>query len=86
MVSSLDKVRTRKRAIEHMITVAGSRAAGKPIRRLAVIHGEAKAEADSLLEQAVDTLQPEAHFMSYVTPVLGVHTGPGALGVIVEWE
>ena len=86
VVSSVDNVRTRKRAIEHMITVAQDRASGHPIARVAIIHGDAEEEARDLLEKAVEKLRPQQTFFSYVTPVLGVHTGPGALGVIVEWD
>ena len=66
----------------------GSRAAraGSPIRRVAVIHGDVADEAQRLLEQAQMRFQPELIHLSYITPVLGVHVGPGALGVVVEWE
>jgi DegV family protein with EDD domain len=86
VVSSVDNVRTRKRAIEHMITTALDRACGHPIARLAIIHGDAEEEARDLLEKAVEKLRPRQTFFSHVTAVLGVHTGPGALGVIVEWD
>jgi DegV family protein with EDD domain len=86
VVSSVDNVRTRKRAIEHMITTALDHACGHPIARLAIIHGDAEEEARDLLEKAVEKLRPRQTFFSHVTAVLGVHTGPGALGVIVEWD
>lgn len=86
IVSAGENVRTRKRAVEQMLSVAVQRAQGSPIRRVAVIHGDVADEAQRLLEQAQMRFQPEQIHLSYITPVLGVHVGPGALGVVVEWE
>lgn len=86
IVSSAENVRTRKRAVEQMLTVAVLRAGGCTIRRVAAIHGDAEGEVQRLLEQAKARFQPEESHKSYITPVLGVHVGPGALGIVVEWE
>lgn len=86
IVSAGENVRTRKRAVEQMLSVAVQRAQGCPIRRVAVIHADVEDEAQRLLEQAQMRLQPEQIHLSYITPVLGVHVGPGALGLVVEWE
>lgn len=86
IVSSAENVRTRKRAVEQMLTVAVQRAGGCTIRRVAAIHGDAEGEVQRLLEQAKARFQPEESHKSYITPVLGVHVGPGALGIVVEWE
>jgi len=86
IVSSAENVRTRKRAVEQMLTVAAQRAGGCAIRRVAAIHGDAEDEAQRLLELAKARFQPEESYVSFITPVLGVHVGPNALGVVVEWE
>lgn len=85
VVSTVDKVRSRKRAAEHLVKVAAQRAAGCPVTRFAVIHGGCEDEAQDVLKHATEALQPTETYLSYATAVLGVHTGPGALGVIVEW-
>ena len=86
IVSSAENVRTRKRAVEQLLTIAAQRAQGSAIRRLAVIHGNAEEEANYLIEAAQARFHPNQIYLSYVTAVLGVHAGPGALGVVVEWE
>lgn len=84
IVSPVDKVRTRKRVIDHLLKVAVAFADGKPAVRLATIHGDAEPEARDLLERAADRLNPRESYISYATAALGVHLGPGALGIIVE--
>jgi DegV family protein with EDD domain len=84
VVSPVDKVRTRKRALDRLIKVAETFSEGKTINRLAIIHGDAAEEAEAFLNHAVTVFRPREHYLSYVTAVLGVHVGPGALGIIVE--
>ncbi len=86
VIHAADKVRTRKRAAEHLIKLAEQHAAGRPVKRLGVIHAEAEDEAQKLLEDAAAQFSPHETFMNYVAAVLGVHIGPGALGLIVEWK
>jgi DegV family protein with EDD domain len=85
LIEAADKVRTRKRAAEHLIKVAEDRAGGHPIQRLAIMHGGAEEEAKELRNNAVEKLTPSESYLSYVAAVLGVHVGPSALGVIVQW-
>lgn len=86
VVESVDNVRTRKRAVEHMLHVVEQTTSGRAVRRLAIFHGDAADEAQALLDAAVGKFQPAESYLSYAAAVLGVHTGPGALGVVVEWD
>ena len=61
------------------------RAAGSPIRRLAIMHSGVEEEANALLETARAKFNPAESYISYIAAVLGVHVGPGAIGVIVQW-
>lgn len=85
VVSTVDKVRTRNRALTHMLQVAENRAGGCPIVRCAIIHGGCEDEGRFLLDKAIERWQLRETYFSYVTAVLGVHTGPGAIGVIIQW-
>lgn len=85
VIEPVDKVRTRKRAVNHMIKVMQDRSNGRAIKRLAVIHGDVEPDARMLLDQARDSLTPGEAYVSYVAAVLAVHTGPGALGLVVQW-
>jgi DegV family protein with EDD domain len=85
VINAADKVRTRKRAVAHLLRLAEQQAGGAPIQRLAVIHSGAAEDAEMLLTQAREELKPQEHYLSFITAVLGVHVGPGALGIIVNW-
>jgi DegV family protein with EDD domain len=85
LIEAPDKVRTRKRAVEHLIKVAQERAEGSPIRRLAIMHSGVEEEANALLETACAKFTPAESYISYIAAVLGVHVGPGAIGIIVQW-
>lgn len=86
MIDSVDKVRTRKRAIEHLLKVAGLHVNGHAITRLAIIHGNVEADAQQMLVQAVEQFPTQEKYMSDITAVLGAHVGPGAIGIIVQWD
>jgi len=86
IVNSVDKVRTRKRALERMLDLIGEVGNGRPIARLAVIHGDAEAEAEALREAAIARYQPGEVFLSYAAAVLGVHVGPGTVGICAEYS
>jgi DegV family protein with EDD domain len=86
VVFPVDKVRTRGRAVATLLKAAAKHAAGYPICRLAVIHGDVEEEAKELLDEAAARFHPRETYLSYATAVLGVHVGPGTLGIVVEWS
>jgi len=86
VVSPVDKVRTRKRAIEYVLTHIGQIVGGRPIVRLGIVHGDAEDEALALRDAAVACYNPSEVYLSYITAVLGVHVGPGTLGIDAEWS
>ena len=86
VVHAADKVRTRKRAVEHLIKLAEQDVDGASVKRLAVIHGDVEDEAQKLLDDAAARLNPPETFLSFATTVVGTHVGPGTLGLIIEWE
>jgi len=52
---------------------------------LAFIHLDAKKEIDELKDNLLSKLQPKYHFTKTVGSALGVHAGPGALGVAINF-
>lgn len=75
---SIERVRTSKRAVERLLTLVRE---VSPLEELALVHTHAPARAAELKEQAA-TLFPEARvpLSVEVTPVIGAHIGPGAVG------
>jgi DegV family protein with EDD domain len=76
-----DQVRTRKKAIERVISMARERVGGAKVN-LAVIHAQAPDEAAELLDQARRTLKVGEAFVHDLALSLAVHFGPGTLAVV----
>ena len=77
-VEQLDRVRTRMKALESLLDYART---WGPLKRLGIPHAAAPEEAVALAEQLrpVSELPPE---IVDVTPVIGAHVGPGAVGIV----
>ncbi len=79
---TLAKARGFNGALETLLQEVKKRYAERPVH-LAVVHGEAEEEANSLLARAKTLLNAVDGFVAQVSPVLGVHTGPSLLGLII---
>jgi DegV family protein with EDD domain len=72
-----ERVRTRRRAIERLISLLSGLV---PLERVALVHTHAPDRAEDL-RQRVRHLLPEGEIPSVdITPVIGAHIGPGAVG------
>jgi len=80
-VDPLERVRTKKKAVEYIINVVAERTADKGPVRLAAIHANAESEAKELLEAAAARMKPVEKMIAAVSPVIGTHTGPGTVGL-----
>jgi DegV family protein with EDD domain len=76
----MERVRTRQGAIERMLALV--RGLG-PLEQLALVHSNAPEAGESLRRQAADLFPVGATpLIGEVTPVIGVHVGPGAVGLV----
>lgn len=76
------KVRGRRQSIDELYSIARELIeAGKT--RVAVMHGNALEEATALLERLKQLGKVEEFHLGQISPVMGVHTGPGLLGIAV---
>jgi DegV family protein with EDD domain len=80
-IEAVEKVRTKQKAIQHMLDLVTERLKGTSSIRLAVTHANAEAEALSLLESAQARLDPVETFTCPLSPVIGTHVGPGTLAL-----
>ncbi len=78
VVSSVTRVRTSHRSFETLVALAHKAA---PLDRLAVMHTHNPDGAQRLVEALSDVRPDNEMVVVEVTPVLGVHVGPGALGL-----
>lgn len=75
------KARGHANALESLVREITTRFSKAKVQ-LAIVHGSVPAEGEKLLERLKGLLNVEESFLVPVSPVLGVHTGPGLLGVI----
>lgn len=57
-----------------------------PISKVAFIHAAALQKVDQLKQMAANILPPGEQLVSEVTPAIGVHVGPGGLGLVCIQE
>lgn len=80
---TLTKARGLNNALDAMFSECLRRYEGQPVR-LAVVHGNAPADAEKMLARLQTRLDVRSAFISPVSPVLAIHTGPGLVGVILQ--
>jgi DegV family protein with EDD domain len=84
-IDALEQVRTKKKAVARLVELAVEEAAGNPVH-IGIIHADALADAEEfkgMLAEAVECKFIEIYDLS---PVIGVHVGPGTLGIAIYAE
>ena len=76
------RVRSRQGSLAHLLDLTKEAAGDTPIK-FAVIHGEARAEADQLLELGKRSLNCVDAFVDDIAISLAVHFGPGVIGTVI---
>ncbi len=74
------KAKGRKKSIEKLVQIVEEATSEKEIK-LAVVHGGAQQEFHKLAERLRKLPNIKEFITSDISPALGVHTGPGLLGV-----
>ena len=78
--------RTMKSALKRMLNLMEPTAVkGQPLH-VAVMHADAPAEAINLRNKITSQFECEEIYITEFTPVMGVHTGPGLIGVAFYGE
>jgi len=80
-IESIEKVRTKSKALDRIIELVVEKVAGRTPVRLATLHANAEAEARSTLEKTSAQLHPIESVFASVSPVIGTHAGPGTVGL-----
>jgi DegV family protein with EDD domain len=81
VIESVDKVRTKQKAMQRVIELTAERINGRTPVRVAVTHANAESDAASLLEMAKSQFNPVETIISPLSPVIGAHVGPGTLAL-----
>jgi DegV family protein with EDD domain len=83
-IAGIDKVRTWNKAIDRLLDLFEQRVNKRTPVRIAALSGNAYPEAVALLERARQRFgvsEVSEAVVSPVSPVIGVHTGPGVVGL-----
>ena len=72
-----ERVRTRKSAMKRLVELLKEFA---PYEKVALLHSQAVQRAQALLQEVRFLLPAGDIWMEEITPVLGVHIGPGVIG------
>jgi DegV family protein with EDD domain len=75
-----ERVRTSARAMDRLVQLLSDVG---PIERVAVVHSNAPERVAELCQKASHLLPDVAPLTVNITPVIGTHTGPGAVGFAV---
>lgn len=80
-VISIDQVRTQKRALDKIVDILEERTKDATSLRIASLHANDEETASAILQKAKERLSPQETVFSEVSPVIGTHAGPGAVGL-----
>ena len=79
-IDALERVRTKKKVIERIIELAVEKAAGNPVH-VGIMHANAPEEAAYIQNQLLYQLECKESGLYEISPVIGTHVGPGAVGL-----
>jgi DegV family protein with EDD domain len=80
-VEPLVQVRTKRKAVAHMLDVVEERLAGKPLAAAGVIDVDNPREGEAVAERVKERFGISTVYRTAVSPVIGAHTGPGTVGI-----
>lgn len=80
-IETVEKIRTKSKAVTRLMDLVAERVAGRYPLRLATVHANAETEAQDMLETARARFQPVESFTCPLSPVIGTHAGPGTVAL-----
>jgi len=79
--SLLTAVRTKSRGVERMLEIMRQKVGTMKLRQAIVMHANVLAEAERLKERIAADFDGAEVYVKDFSPVMGIHTGPGLLGI-----
>ena len=86
VIIPLDSVRTQKKALSAIIDLVEENTKGKNNIRLASLHANCPEIAQAVLDEAAERIPNVETVFSEVSPMIGTHTGPGAVGLAYYYD
>jgi DegV family protein with EDD domain len=80
-VEPIERVRTKRKAVDRVMDIIVERTNGKSPIRLATLHANVPEEAAALLAKCKQRVGAAEAIMCEVSPTVATHTGPGTIGL-----
>ena len=80
-IQPLESVRTKKKALRRLMELVEEQTSGWSEVHAAVVDATAPDTADAIFDQISEAIKPVEILRAGLSPVVGVHAGPGAIGV-----
>ncbi|MEA2008769.1 MAG: DegV family protein [Chloroflexota bacterium] len=80
LIQPLSQTRTKRKAIVQMLDIAEQRLGGKNMTEAAIVDVNVPEEGDKVAKMVEDRFSVPLIHRSAVSPVVGTHVGPGAIG------
>jgi DegV family protein with EDD domain len=84
-IDALEKVRTRRKALDRLVELIVDNAGSKPAH-LCVFHAAALEAAQEVMERASIQMNCRESLLLDLGPAIGTHVGPGTIGMAVYTE
>lgn len=81
LIVPLDSVRTQKKALERIVDLIIERTSGQKNIRLATLHANNADTARFILDEVLGRIPAVEDVFAEVSPTIGTHAGPGAVGL-----
>ena len=85
-IVSLTQARTKRKALHLILDLAEERLGGKAMAEAVIVDINSPESGDAVAERVAERFAPSALYRSEVSPVVGMHVGPGAIGLVFYGE
>jgi DegV family protein with EDD domain len=85
-LEAVERIRTRKKALRRLVDETFRRVDPDKPTHVAIVHAAAIETAQSLEQEIAEKYKPAEIVLTEITPVLGVHGGPGLVGICAYHE
>lgn len=84
-IDALERVRSKRKSLQRLIELAEEQANGRPVH-VSVAHANAPGAAQKFRDEVEQRLNCKEIFTVELSPVIGVHVGPGTVGIALYSE
>ncbi len=81
-----ESARTRRRVVNRMVDLVAEAQQNRKLKRIGVIHGAAHEEAEALRGTLTERFGVEQVYLNHCSAAVGVHLGPGVIGVAYQLD